>query len=106
MRVTEYRLAPFDITVAVDQRQHCLTHGLRPRNACKVGLAAEQVGGQLPRRGGLDRPVGYQHGAGTGVKEGATETGHRLGARPVAAGRSEEHTSELQSLMRLSYAVF
>src|SRR3546814_6381328 len=25
---------------------------------------------------------------------------------PVAAGRSEEHTSELQSLMRISYAVF
>src|SRR3546814_1475018 len=28
---------------------------------------------------------------------------HRLGGR---AGRSEEHTSELQSLMRISYAVF
>src|SRR3546814_1618192 len=30
------------------------------------------------------------------------------GARPAAAvgGRSEEHTSELQSLMRISYAVF
>src|SRR3546814_9799267 len=26
--------------------------------------------------------------------------------RPAAAGRSEEHTSELQSLMRISYAVF
>src|SRR3546814_6406998 len=25
---------------------------------------------------------------------------------PVAASRSEEHTSELQSLMRISYAVF
>src|SRR3546814_2031218 len=25
---------------------------------------------------------------------------------PVASGRSEEHTSELQSLMRTSYAVF
>src|SRR3546814_4611910 len=25
---------------------------------------------------------------------------------PVAPGRSEEHTSELQSLMRISYAVF
>src|SRR3546814_10254170 len=25
---------------------------------------------------------------------------------PGAAGRSEEHTSELQSLMRISYAVF
>src|SRR3546814_1358269 len=27
-------------------------------------------------------------------------------ARPVVLGRSEEHTSELQSLMRISYAVF
>src|SRR3546814_5349027 len=27
-------------------------------------------------------------------------------ARAVASGRSEEHTSELQSLMRISYAVF
>src|SRR3546814_5175987 len=26
--------------------------------------------------------------------------------RPFVAGRSEEHTSELQSLMRISYAVF
>src|SRR3546814_10780034 len=26
--------------------------------------------------------------------------------QPVALGRSEEHTSELQSLMRISYAVF
>src|SRR3546814_10563225 len=26
--------------------------------------------------------------------------------QPVARGRSEEHTSELQSLMRISYAVF
>src|SRR3546814_6828589 len=28
------------------------------------------------------------------------------GFRSVAPGRSEEHTSELQSLMRISYAVF
>src|SRR3546814_5286747 len=27
-------------------------------------------------------------------------------ARPAGKGRSEEHTSELQSLMRISYAVF
>src|SRR3546814_2142820 len=36
--------------------------------------------------------------------------GHVLGdralARPRGQGRSEEHTSELQSLMRISYAVF
>src|SRR3546814_2412029 len=33
------------------------------------------------------------------VAAGATET-------PLATDRSEEHTSELQSLMRISYAVF
>src|SRR3546814_8195274 len=30
----------------------------------------------------------------------------RVGARDIFAARSEEHTSELQSLMRISYAVF
>src|SRR3546814_5352431 len=40
------------------------------------------------------------------------DDGHEIAARGVAIGvdriadRSEEHTSELQSLMRLSYAVF
>src|SRR3546814_5404652 len=29
-----------------------------------------------------------------------------VGSRPVKTARSEEHTSELQSLMRISYAVF
>src|SRR3546814_6375872 len=32
--------------------------------------------------------------------------GARLILGPVTSGRSEEHTSELQSLMRISYAVF
>src|SRR3546814_8401346 len=31
---------------------------------------------------------------------------HRLACRASKAERSEEHTSELQSLMRISYAVF
>src|SRR3546814_5033421 len=31
---------------------------------------------------------------------------HRLDRRMPPRGRSEEHTSELQSLMRISYAVF
>src|SRR3546814_1372940 len=30
----------------------------------------------------------------------------RLAGRALSCGRSEEHTSELQSLMRISYAVF
>src|SRR3546814_9710456 len=42
-----------------------------------------------------------QHlGAGSGEKIAV------VGGRHVGADRSEEHTSELQSLMRISYAVF
>src|SRR3546814_859713 len=42
---------------------------------------------------------------------GRAETARRMDVladltQPVAFGRSEEHTSELQSLMRISYAVF
>src|SRR3546814_10845614 len=50
------------------------------------------VGLQMVRR-----RAGDAHGAG----------GHRDARRSdAAAARSEEHTSELQSLMRISYAVF
>src|SRR3546814_3727100 len=49
-----------------------------------------------------------QHGE-VGALQGRAQ--ERLGARPAQAAplvhlRSEEHTSELQSLMRISYAVF
>src|SRR3546814_8055649 len=45
---------------------------------------------------GCKRPVGIGIGAfGIGPRDGGGER-----------GRSEEHTSELQSLMRISYAVF
>src|SRR3546814_5481228 len=36
----------------------------------------------------------------------AHPAGHEPGGAGEAGGRSEEHTSELQSLMRISYAVF
>src|SRR3546814_4191843 len=40
--------------------------------------------------------------ADAGLRHGSAGFAHRAGARR----RSEEHTSELQSLMRISYAVF
>src|SRR3546814_7560074 len=49
----------------------------------------------------------FLHGADAGgVRRGRLDL--RMGAPDAAAGalRSEEHTSELQSLMRISYAVF
>src|SRR3546814_9456796 len=38
--------------------------------------------------------------------EKRAEVGDTLAMRRLKEGRSEEHTSELQSLMRISYAVF
>src|SRR3546814_4276674 len=40
------------------------------------------------------------------VDDGIKEIGHRHGGHERQQDRSEEHTSELQSLMRISYAVF
>src|SRR3546814_9753716 len=47
-------------------------------------------------------PIGIDHGEFMAL--GGTATAQR--AHDRLAGRSEEHTSELQSLMRNSYAVF
>src|SRR3546814_2425054 len=64
------------------------------------GIVGEAFGESRPGRGeGLVEGaaagiLGQQHGA-------AAEVGGEVGGR-----RSEEHTSELQSLMRISYAVF
>src|SRR3546814_7415258 len=68
-----------------------------------------------PSRGGLGgdgfphRPMGIQKPV--GAHWGATAAAWRFGRAPVrsyaeSGRRSEEHTSALQSLMRISYAVF
>src|SRR3546814_8096814 len=47
--------------------------------------------------------------AGLGLPDLTLEEGRAAGAKTLVIGvanRSEEHTSELQSLMRISYAVF
>src|SRR3546814_5158048 len=45
-------------------------------------------------------------GAGIGEEDDGIGGGHGMRLRWGKIGRSEEHTSELQSLMRISYAVF
>src|SRR3546814_10209066 len=70
---------------------------LRARRAAEG--AAQQIGDEA--RGalcGLERDV---------TRKAVAHDHVDLAARqPVALDRSEEHTSELQSLMRISYAVF
>src|SRR3546814_6739272 len=68
--------------------------------------------------GGLVGPSAFQHAqyisTHTGdahqrnIAHGGLQQAARRGDHPYGAlfGRSEEHTSELQSLMRISYAVF
>src|SRR3546814_15114844 len=53
---------------------------------------------------GLDRLRRRPGGAGRAIEAGADLAADAQ--RGVVTGRSEEHTSELQSLMRISYAVF
>src|SRR3546814_5407731 len=72
----------------------------------RSGAAARRLRRQL--LGGDHRRV-----LGAGGDHPAIDPDDRLGwgavgvdRRPLPGGRSEEHTSELQSLMRISYAVF
>src|SRR3546814_1857485 len=55
---------------------------------------------QLPKKAGRSR-----HGLPVRAIHSTASTKRRL-SLPLRPGRSEEHTSELQSLMRISYAVF
>src|SRR3546814_10578620 len=95
-----------------------------------MGLVAGEGGGdrvgrdephQQPRRGariahfqrrfGLEQPADadpvYHPGAVVLADDRRAHAAHRgRGGQHVLASRSEEHTSELQSLMRISYAVF
>src|SRR3546814_1828688 len=61
----------------------------------------EEIGPQDREEGSSQvvRPQGRQEG-----RQASGEEGHQEGSEEE--GRSEEHTSELQSLMRISYAVF
>src|SRR3546814_3666513 len=69
---------------------------------------AGRVGGRLPPRNGVDIFHALDHPAEHGIFPVQRETWqqHDVELTVRAIFRSEEHTSELQSLMRISYAVF
>src|SRR3546814_4887558 len=79
--------------LALDARAQHLDHDFAP---WRVALGAQRRGVNLRNGCGSAR-----HGVEVrvGVVDGASQ-------RLLDAARSEEHTSELQSLMRISYAVF
>src|SRR3546814_7162774 len=70
--------------------------GLEHRVEAEAALAADR-----PHQGALDAAL---EGGGGAVRPGDREIATEEAA--AVGGRSEEHTSDLQSLMRTSYAVF
>src|SRR3546814_10256125 len=62
--------------------------------------------GLVPAREGTIRLGTLLHFEATGLSEGFSAGAAGSGIFVAGGGRSEEHTSELQSLMRISYAVF
>src|SRR3546814_7615735 len=76
------------------------------------GVEASGAGGFGGRGTGVSRAAAARFGRGLGAAffSGASAAGRDPETlntdSPVGAMRSEEHTSELQSLMRHSYAVF
>src|SRR3546814_10884924 len=53
-----------------------------------------------------ERQAGHHSGRHADLREPDAERSVESSQSPVQRGRSEEHTSELQSRMRISYAVF
>src|SRR3546814_4416819 len=102
----------------------------RERNHALFRIAGKEAGAHYGRAGALresgdsgrvdsraqQREVGLREGNDVGGQRHLPEAGrhrhagtaidHMMAGQDAAVLRSEEHTSELQSLMRISYAVF
>src|SRR3546814_9800383 len=78
-----------DVALGQDVRERA-----RPRSRRRVAGNAQ-----------AGRKVDYEKGDDDPVEQGGREVAPQPLTR-ASLGRSEEHTSELQSLMRISYAVF
>src|SRR3546814_2327341 len=94
----------FNDTATTEIYTYC--HTLSLHDALPIYQARQQLGdGLCPCRGVARRArAGGEKG-----RHHRPRRGNRIGRRtatPLRNPRSEEHTSELQSLMRISYAVF
>src|SRR3546814_3124090 len=94
------------------RRQRAVARGKRGAVAVRQLLGMD-LDRQAVRSGGLEHAFGLRGGETHAFAKGIDRIGtpgpgdrrnHRVAHR-ADIGRSEEHTSELQSLMRISYAV-
>src|SRR3546814_5242973 len=87
----------------------------RRRSESSIPSVLASLAPTMASRGGEFTAGGLTGGALSGaetvggvstVEDGAAVGTDNVVSEPSGVGRSEEHTSELQSLMRISYAVF
>src|SRR3546814_4420949 len=93
-------------SVAVAHRSAAVTRHPSPsqgQTGCGFALARRVTG---PLSGGPNVENGMDRAQKTEAVAELNRTFNEVGVVVVTRNRSEEHTSELQSLMRISYAVF
>src|SRR3546814_16345939 len=78
-------------------------HLLHDAASAEKGADLPQPGGRSPGRRISHHSVEDRNRIGRAFRQGVSQ---RHAKPPPLPSRSEEHTSELQSLMRISYAVF
>src|SRR3546814_8114778 len=83
-------------------RSHRVERGV----ASAIGHGVNSCGAARSRRRRSGPDIGPKRGYRKGGDAGDPTPATRTAPCRRAHGRSEEHTSELQSLMRISYAVF
>src|SRR3546814_8955719 len=88
-------LFPYATVFRSDRRGKC--------DRCRADRARHDRLQPAPRDAAAEPAAG---GARRGARAGGADAGRISRAYAIPRRRSEEHTSELQSLMRISYAVF
>src|SRR3546814_1514526 len=88
----------------------CSSDLVAEAHAILVDVGDREVAGELGEAVGAGNGAQVERDGGIAGASGEAGEGdarrRRREAQGRAVGRSEEHTSELQSLMRISYAVF
>src|SRR3546814_7813724 len=90
--------------VRLDMRRVATQHGFdQPHRFAAAAYRRSRVRLPIIPWAGVHRSLGSEHRDIVVSRETARNVEHRVGISRI---RSEEHTSELQSLMSISYAVF
>src|SRR3546814_4873344 len=98
------RISDWSSDVCSSDLQERRQHRLHGAVAAGDGHHVDAVGGKaVENAGNVGDP--FQHRVAR-IGSAVEQPAQVVNTAPVPAARSEEHTSELQSLMRISYAVF